>query len=317
MPRARETPEAAAERRLRALHAERPELGALAQLQLAVLRLLPERAAWLVGVDVTPETAAERLTRGEPWLHGARLALDGARVRAALGELADRAAGAGAPGAARLRDAVRRGRLDPLELLPAAIAAAPRAFAAPVHLLDLPEPLLATLLGLALQPLLLAARERVGPEPEGWAEGYCPGCGAWPVLALLEGLDRTRWLACGRCGQTWPRPWLRCAYCGNDDHASQGYLQLDAGEARRVATCERCRGYLKTITALERPALPLIAVEDLSTVDLDLIALERDWVRPDPPGFAVQVDVAAPAPAPGNGWLGALRRRGWRLTADG
>src|SRR5438552_1345771 len=49
--------------------------------------------------------------------------------------------------------------------------------------------------------------------PSGWSRGYCPVCGAWPVLAELRGLERTRCLRCGRCGVDWQRPWLACVYC--------------------------------------------------------------------------------------------------------
>ena len=36
-----------------------------------------------------------------------------------------------------------------------------------------------------------------------WSEGYCPLCGAWPALAEVRGIERSRYLRCGRCGAEW------------------------------------------------------------------------------------------------------------------
>lgn len=303
MPRTRETPEQTAERRLGVLSAERPELAGLARLQLVVLDALPERGHLVSDLDVTPEVARARLAAGEPWLHGAGLAVAGGRFRDLVIRLAEQAAEGGAGEARALRAAARRGRFEPVEAIGPSLAQSADSLAGLAGALGLPPPLLATVLGLALQPLLLAARDSVGDVPtDEWAEGFCPCCGAWPALGVLEGLDRTRWLACGRCGVAWRAPWQWCPYCGNADHERLGYLQPAASEARRIVTCDVCRGYVKTVTSLERPPLPLIAFEDLNTVDLDLAALARNWRRPDPPGFAVEVAVTA-APSAG-GWKG-------------
>ncbi|MGH7644152.1 MAG: hypothetical protein ACREMR_01065, partial [Gemmatimonadales bacterium] len=57
--------------------------------------------------------------------------------------------------------------------------------------------------------------------------------------------------------------------------------------------CETCRGYLKAVTTLQ--ALPPVelAVRDLETVELDLVAVERGYTRPDGPGYPLDVRVTA------------------------
>src|SRR6266536_833752 len=54
---------------------------------------------------------------------------------------------------------------------------------------------------MAVLPLLQACARATGWEAlPSWWEGYCPVCGAWPALAEFRGLERKRWLRCGRCG---------------------------------------------------------------------------------------------------------------------
>jgi FdhE protein len=134
-------------------------------------------------------------------------------------------------------------------------------------------------------PVLHAFRRRVegGPRTDAVA-GTCPTCGAWPSLAESRGLERARRLRCGRCGDDWPHAWLRCVFCGEDDHRKQGSLVPESGgEARRVETCASCRGYVKTTATVGGLAPESVPLEDLATVDLDVAAIDRGFRRPAAP----------------------------------
>ena len=48
-----------------------------------------------------------------------------------------------------------------------------------------------------------------------------------------------------------------------------------------METCTRCRGYLKSVSTLRAWAGDEVSLADLATVDLDLVALERDFERPE------------------------------------
>lgn len=173
--------------------------------------------------------------------------------------------------------------------------------------------LLATLGGLAALPLLLACGQAAAALLDGapWHAGCCPVCAAWPALAELRGLDRQRWLRCGRCGSGWHAGTTGCPFCENDDFRTLGYLAPEAeAEARRAVTCDRCHGYLKTLTTFA-PLSPVeIAVRDLTTLELDMAALERGYARPEMPALPLNVQVEAAArPSRGNGWT---ERLGWR-----
>ena len=189
-------------------------------------------------------------------------------------------------------------RYDPsppetLELVAAALAQDWSAIAAVAARAGIPDGALATIAPLASWPLLQACGRRLGPHiPADWDYGYCPVCGAWPLLSELRGLERARRLRCGRCAADWPLPWLSCAYCGERRHERLGSLvsegQLDG---RKIETCTECRGYLKGVSTLE-PLTPAgVLLTDLETVELDLVAREREWIRPDRPACALDVRI--------------------------
>jgi FdhE protein len=121
-------------------------------------------------------------------------------------------------------------------------------------------------------------------------------CSAWPVLAERRGLDRSRRLRCGRCAADWEVPWLFCIYCGERNHAKLASLEPDEpGEALKVETCATCQGYLKSIATLQGfPALELL-LQDLSTVELDLVALQRNYQRPQRSALVLELRLAGHA----------------------
>jgi FdhE protein len=155
---------------------------------------------------------------------------------------------------------------------------------------------LASLAHLVAFPMLLACgRLLEGRVPRFWPHGYCPICAAWPILAERRGLDRSRRMRCGRCGGEWQAPWLRCIYCGQQDHEHLGLLMPEErGERLNVETCATCHGYMKSIATLQPiPAFELL-VQDLETIELDLVALDRGYARPQGAGFPLDVWIADP-----------------------
>jgi FdhE protein len=155
---------------------------------------------------------------------------------------------------------------------------------------------LISLAHLAALPLLRASGRGLQQEHH-WAHGYCPVCAGWPILAERRGLDRSRWLRCGRCAGAWEVQWLTCVYCGEQNHERLGSLvPEDGSELHKVETCTSCRGYLKSIASLRAfPPLELLLV-DLETVEFDLVALDRGYRRPAESGFALDLELIDDAP---------------------
>ena len=279
----------------------RRQLGALAQAQ-------PEAGAWLALVEasltegVNPawgRAAAAVALRAEqpggaPLLTGAMIPVERDAAAAWVRRLLA-LAGNASPEAAPLADAAGAGRLDAVALLEAAINQDAEAVNGLAAALGVGAVALGAVAQLAAMPLLQACRQRLaGAVAPDWHEGFCPICGAWPALAESRGLERSRRLRCGRCGGDWGMPPLRCPFCGTTDHEQLAALVSESdGEARKVETCARCRGYLKTVATLRPWAGDEVCLADLATVDLDLAALERDYARPAAPALELSVRLVA------------------------
>lgn len=114
-----------------------------------------------------------------------------------------------------------------------------------------------------------------------WSEGHCPCCSAWPSFAQICGIERERRLACVRCGSNWPYDVLACAYCGEREHAKLPSLVIDSeGPQSSIEACTACRGYLKQFQVLTPTAPDEVLLQDLGSVDLDIVAAQRGYVRP-------------------------------------
>ncbi len=118
-------------------------------------------------------------------------------------------------------------------------------------------------------------------DSEAWLKGYCPICGSLPSLSLLKEEIGKRYLLCSYCGYQWRVDRLFCPFCNNKDQESLHYLFAEGEEAYRIDLCDKCHQYIKTIDyrnlAESDPVL-----EDLATLHLDILALEKGYKRPVP-----------------------------------
>ena len=142
-------------------------------------------------------------------------------------------------------------------------------------------------------PFLQACHRRwAAAIDRSWNEGYCPLCGAWPALAEIRGIERSRYLRCGRCGAGWESHVLSCPYCRTTNHEELVTLVPENGRANAVVdACRRCRGYVKTLTRLQGSPPEGVHLDDLATVDLDIAALEQKYERPGGTGYPLTVTV--------------------------
>jgi FdhE protein len=267
-----------AKRQMDTLLAVQPEAGPWLGVLAAALEECAN-PAWEQAAAATtllPERAPDA-----PLLVGARVPLDASLAERWLRRLLALAAEAGPEGPS-LRNALRDEGLDALSLLEATINGEEGQLAAIARTREVDVDALGAVAALAAMPLLQALRRRfaaaVGPR---WSEGFCPICGGWPLLAEERGLERSRRLRCGRCGGDWAQPGIRCPFCGVTGHEARATLVSEQdGEARKVETCAACRGYLKSVSTLRAWAGDEVPLADLATVDLDLVALEREYTRP-------------------------------------
>lgn len=252
-----------------------------------------ESSAWTSAVPELPVHSTSAWPPYAPLLEGAMVRVDARRARKLVRALIQAAAEARDDGAV-WSITMRGRRLDAVGLLQAATVRDHEGVERIAARAGIEPQALEVVGQLAVMPLLHACAERWREHiPSAWTHGYCPVCGAWPALAELRGLERSRRLRCGRCATDWPLPVLQCAYCGEDDHDRLGTLTPEGeSQTRRVEVCYTCKGYLKTFTTLRPMVLRTIAMTDLASVDLDLIAQERTYSRPSQFAHVLALTVA-------------------------
>jgi FdhE protein len=258
---------------------------------LGVMRAALDEAAdpdWQQMV-VVPSSAHEP---GAPWLAGASITLDERLARRWMRTLLQMAldpihGGAGTPLPTSRIDA-----LDHAAFLRAAVVLDIGGLEAAGQDIGLSADLARALAHPAVLPLLATCAARAEIASDGWGRGHCPVCGAWPSVVELRGLEASRRLRCGRCGADWAIAWLACVYCGNDDHRQLGGLVSEsAGAMRRLDTCQRCHGYVKSVTTLMARTHAEVVLEDVATVAYDVTALDEGASRPPGLAWPLQADL--------------------------
>jgi FdhE protein len=260
---------------LSALRIAHPESRPLLALVEEVLREV-ERPEWRDAVPVI----AHADPGPEPLLSGAVITLARRPIERWVRRVMVTAAGVGPEGP--FSDAAIAGRIDPLSLFQVAVTQDVERLDGIARGAGDTRGILRGLAPLIAMPLLQACRRAwTGQTPGTWPHGYCPTCGAWPALAEIRGLDGARHLRCRCCGGDWATEWLRCPFCGERDHTQLGALvSADGLEREKIEVCDRCHGYLKTITTFAPIRPEQVVLQDLATVVLDVAAVERGYRPP-------------------------------------
>ncbi len=115
-------------------------------------------------------------------------------------------------------------------------------------------------------------------------ESGCPVCGALPVVGVVLGDDRLRYLVCSLCATQWHHTRIQCTACrGSKDLA---YYKLEGERAASVPVidavkaeaCPACRAYTKLLYLEKDPRIEPFA-DDVATLALDLLMAEGGWAR--------------------------------------
>jgi len=124
------------------------------------------------------------------------------------------------------------------------------------------------------------------------AEG-CPACGAPPVVGVVLGDDKLRYLVCGLCATQWHHTRVQCVLCRSAARLSYFTIDGDEGPAKAEA-CEDCHAYLKLLYVEKAPRLEPVA-DDVASLALDLLMAEKGYQRLGPNPLLVMGEVAAEA----------------------
>lgn len=292
-PATRESRLAAAAARWAAILVARPDLEPAVALQRRLIALTIDLAetvehAGLPRVSLPAKYLAAKLARGVPVFAGEPLPLPVARLTPTFVRLCEELSKGGAGEAAdHIRRAIQEGRIDAGSLLTASLARNQEAIRSGAAQLGLAPDLLWLVAELAVSPFAHALQrpllapaavdEALADALARWQHGYCPACGSWPALA--EVVTDRRILRCSFCALAWQLTRSSCAYC---DEQGERFTTAQAADRtdRYVEMCRACGSYLKTVDAEEPLPFPLIAIADLETMDLDVMAMEQGYARP-------------------------------------
>ena len=287
--------------RLRDLGREFPEWRPWLTLVEEVLRETRD-PKWEACVPEPPASQARKV----PLLAGAKLALEITAVGGWFERLIQTAHRSGAPKMSTL-NGIQQKRVNTVDLFTFALCQNSQGLQETAIDLGVDADALQAVTLLAPIPFLQACNRRWAPAiAESWMAGYCPVCGAWPAFAEMRGIERSRYLRCGRCGSGWQALCLSCSYCGVTDHEELVSLVPEKSGANAVIeACKRCLGYVKTFTTLQGSPPAEVMVDDLASVDLDIAALEQGYGRPTGAGYALDINIVHKP-------SGSRRRRFWR-----
>ena len=266
----------------------------------------PEWSPWLRVVDQALRETREGRWEGvvpdvetnarPPLLSGVSVVVDERSIRRMLERLIAVATSEGTPKMSTLERALRAD-LDIPALFAASICHDTDRIAEVAAASGADDEALQATVALLPLPFLQACNRRWRAlVPPAWSEGYCPICGTWPAFAEMRGIERNRYLRCGRCGGEWRAHILRCAFCGTADHHQLASLVPEKEGSGAVDACRQCRGYMKVFTRLQGCPAAEVMLQDFASVDLDVAALKEGYTRRANPGREIDLAVVTTAP---------------------
>ena len=104
----------------------------------------------------------------------------------------------------------------------------------------------------------------------------CGGeAGAARVGVTKHSDGRGKELWCPQCGAVWEFERVRCARCGTQNQSHLHYFNIEGDDAHRLATCDECGGFMRTVYQDSALAPFAFEVEDVVMARLDLLALQE------------------------------------------
>ena len=131
--------------------------------------------------------------------------------------------------------------------------------------------------GFALSAYLQEAASVLIPlmDLDDWYRNVCPICGGKPGFAVISRENGSRSLFCPRCHGVWPYRRTTCPFCESDRNV---VYYASENEVYRLYVCEACKHYLKTIDLRRTNRDPVLPVERIITIGMDLAAQENGYL---------------------------------------
>jgi FdhE protein len=110
-----------------------------------------------------------------------------------------------------------------------------------------------------------------------WEKGYCPVCGEFPSIALIEEEGGKRFLHCSACGQDWRFTRVVCPFCEKEAQQEMDYFYVENKTQESAFVCDKCKKYLVTLYRAGRLHARDMDISAISLVHLDMIMQEKGY----------------------------------------
>ncbi|MCK9229616.1 MAG: formate dehydrogenase accessory protein FdhE [Syntrophales bacterium] len=110
-----------------------------------------------------------------------------------------------------------------------------------------------------------------------WEKGYCPICGAFPSIALIEEEGGRRFLHCSSCGHDWSFTRVACPYCEHRTPQGMHYFFIEGAPQESAFICERCNKYLVTLHRVGNILDRDMEVSAISLAHLDILMRRKGY----------------------------------------
>jgi len=110
-----------------------------------------------------------------------------------------------------------------------------------------------------------------------WGKGYCPICGDFPSIALIEETEGKRFLHCSSCGHDWRFTRVVCPYCENEAQSGMDYFYVENKTQESAFVCEKCRKYLITLNRAGTLFSRDMDISAISLIHLDMIMQDKGY----------------------------------------
>lgn len=144
----------------------------------------------------------------------------------------------------------------------------------------------------ALQAYFTVLASRLDAAAVAPQRDACPVCASQPVVGVVLGDDKVRYLVCSLCASQWHHTRVECTVCHSG--AKVSYYGLEGGRGPATAeACGACKAYTKLLYIEKDPDLEPFA-DDVATLSLDLLMAEDGWQRHGVNLFLLPGDAKAP-----------------------
>jgi FdhE protein len=130
----------------------------------------------------------------------------------------------------------------------------------------------------SLHPFMISFSSALIPliRDEQWYQRVCPVCGGAPDLGYLEKEVGGLRLLCSRCDSVWMYKRGECTFCANSDKETFAYYLGDE-EVYRLYVCDECKRYLKVVDGRPMSTRPLLRLQRILTVGMDISARQEGY----------------------------------------